>query len=76
MEASVRQSGMGRGRSCAPPICGIAVGRGRPARPTGPRALSKLDANWRGIAEGAAYDREIKGRSKGQAELALEGNER
>ena len=52
------------------------MGRARPARSVELRALSKLNANWRGIVEGAAYDREIEGRSSGQTELALEGNER
>ena len=60
-------------------LCAPVLGRAeaQDATPTAElRALSKLNANWRGIVEGAAYDREIEGRSRGQAELALEGNER
>ena len=60
-------------------LCAPVLGRAeaQDAIPTAElRALSKLNANWRGIVEGAAYDREIEGRSSGQAELALEGNER
>ena len=68
--------GMGRGRSCASTTCRLAIGRGRFARPTELRTLSKLNANWQGIVEGAAYDREIEGRSHRQAETTLEGNDR
>ena len=67
---------MGRGRWCASTTCGLAGGRGRLARPTKLRALSKLNANWRSVVEGAAYDREIEGRVTGQAELSLEGDDR
>ena len=68
--------GVGRGQSCASITCGLAVRQSRLARPTELRALAKLNANWQSIVEGAAYDREIEGRSRGQAELALEGHER
>ena len=60
-------------------LCAPVLGRAEApdAAPTAElRALAKLNANWRGIVEGAAYDREIEGRSRGQAELALEGDER
>ena len=60
-------------------LCAPVLGRAEApdAAPTAElRALAKLNANWRGIVEGAAYDREIEGRSRGQAELALEDNER
>ena len=35
-------------------------------------ALSRLNANWRGIIEGAAYAQEIESRATGQQEMALE----
>ena len=60
-------------------LCAPVLGRAEApdAAPTAElRALAKLNANWRGIVEGAAYDREIEGRSRGQAELALEGSKR
>ena len=69
-------TGMGRGRPGASTTCGLAGGRGRLARPTKLRALSKLNANWRSVVEGAAYDREVEGRVTGQAELSLEGDDR
>ena len=59
-------------------LCAPVLGRAEApdAAPTAElRALAKLNANWRGIVEGAAYDREIEGRVTRQAELALEGNE-
>ena len=68
--------GIGRGRPCAPTTCRPTVGRGRLARSTELRALSKLHVNWQGIVEEDAYDREMEGWSRGQAELALEGNDR
>ncbi len=40
------------------------------------RALSKLNANWRSVVEGAAYDRESEGPIFGQTELALEDDDR
>ena len=40
------------------------------------RALAKLNANWRGIVEGAAYSRELEARSSGQTEFTLEGDVR
>ena len=40
------------------------------------RALAKLNANWRGIVEGAAYSREIEARSSGQTEFTLESDAR
>ena len=60
-------------------LCAPVLGRAeaQDATPTAElRALAKLNANWRGIVEGAAYDREIEDRRRGQAELALEGNDR
>ena len=60
-------------------LCAPVLGRAEApdAAPTAElRALAKLNANWRGIVEGAAYDREIEGRSRGQAELALGDDER
>ena len=67
---------MGRGRSCVSTTCGLAGGRGRLARPTELRALARLNANWRSVVEGAAYDREVEGRATGQAALPLEGDDR
>ncbi len=40
------------------------------------RALAKLNANWRGIVEGAAYSRELEARSSGQTEFTLESDVR
>ena len=39
------------------------------------RALSKLNANWRNVVEGAAYDRESQGRIFEQGELVLEDDQ-
>ena len=39
------------------------------------RALAKLNANWRGIFEGAAFTHEIDRRATGQMALALEGTD-
>ena len=40
------------------------------------RALARLNANWRSVVEGAAYDREVEERVTGQPELPLEGDHR
>ena len=59
---------------CAPVLDGP---RAEDTAPTAElRALSRLNANWRSVVEGAAYDREVEGRVTGQAELSLEGEER
>ena len=39
------------------------------------RALSKLNANWRSVVEGDAFEREIETRVTGQPELFLEGDD-
>ena len=60
-------------------LCAPVLGRpeAQDATPTAElRALARLNANWRGIVEGAAYDREVEGRATGQAELPLEGDHR
>ena len=60
-------------------LCAPVLGRpeAQDATPTAElRALSKLNANWRSIVEGAAYDREVEARSSGQEELTLESNNR
>ena len=67
---------MGRGRSGAPTARGLAGGRGRLARPTELRALARLNANWRSVVKGAAYDRQVEGRFTGQVALSLEGDDR
>ena len=59
---------------CAPVLDGP---RAEDPAPTAElRALSRLNANWRSVVEGAAYDREVEGRVTGQAELSLEGDDR
>ena len=59
---------------CAPVLGGP---RAQDAAPTAElRALDRLNANWRSVVEGAAYDREIEGRVTRQAELSLEGDDR
>ena len=59
---------------CAPVLDGP---RAEDAAPTAElRALARLNANWRSVVEGAAYDREVEGRVTGQAELSLEGDDR
>ena len=59
---------------CAPVLDGP---RAEDTAPTAElRALSRLNANWRSVVEGAAYDREVEGRVTGQAELSLEGDDR
>ena len=50
----------------------IGMGRGRFCAAT----TCGLAVGQGCFVEGAAYDREIEGRSRGQAELALEGDER
>ncbi len=60
-------------------LCAPVLGRleTQDATPTAElRALARLNANWRGIVEGAAYDREVEARSSGQEELTLESNNR
>ena len=60
-------------------LCAPVLGRpeAQDATPTAElRALARLNANWRGIVEGAAYDREVEERVTGQAELSLEGDDR
>ena len=60
-------------------LCAPVLGRPetQDATPTAElRALARLNANWRGIVEGAAYDREVEGRATGQPELPLEGDHR
>ena len=59
-------------------LCAPVLGRpeAQDATPTAElRALARLNANWRGIVEGAAYDREVEERVTGQAELSLEGDD-
>ena len=59
---------------CAPVLDGP---RAEDTAPTAElRALARLNANWRSVVEGAAYDREVEGRITGQAELSLEGDDR
>ena len=59
---------------CAPVLDGP---RAEDTAPTAElRALARLNANWRSVVEGAAYDREVEGRVTGQAELSLEGDDR
>ena len=60
-------------------LCAPVLGRpeAQDATPTAElRALARLNANWRGIVEGAAYDREVEARSSGQEELTLESDDR
>ena len=60
-------------------LCAPVLGRpeAQDATPTAElRALARLNANWRGIVEGAAYDREVEARSSGQEELTLESSNR
>ena len=60
-------------------LCAPVLGRpeAQDATPTAElRALARLNANWRGIVEGAAYDREVEERVTGQPELPLEGDHR
>ena len=60
-------------------LCAPVLGRpeAQDATPTAElRALARLNANWRSVVEGAAYDREVEGRVTGQAELSLEGDDR
>ena len=59
-----------------PTIGRLAAGRRRLAWLIVLHALSKLNANWRGVVEGAAYGREVEARSSGQEELTLESNNR
>ena len=59
---------------CAPVLDGP---RAEDTAPTAElRALSRLNANWRSVVEGAAYDREVEVRITGQAALSLEGDDR
>ena len=60
-------------------LCAPVLGRpeAQDATPTAElRALARLNANWRSVVEGAAYDREVEERVTGQAELSLEGDDR
>ena len=59
-------------------LCAPVLGRpeAQDATPTAElRALARLNANWRSVVEGAAYDREVEERVTGQAELSLEGDD-
>ena len=60
-------------------LCAPVLGRPE-AQDTTPtaelRALARLNANWRSVVEGAAYDREVEERVTGQPELPLEGDHR
>ena len=67
--------GMVRRRWCVSTTCGLVGGRGRLERPTELHTLLKMNANWQDIVKGAAYDREIKDRNRGQPELTLEGHD-
>ena len=60
-------------------LCAPVLGRpeAQDAAPTAElRALARLNANWRSVVEGAAYDREVEARVTGQPELPLEGDHR
>ena len=59
-------------------LCAPVLGRpeAQDATPTAElRALARLNANWRSVVEGAAYDREVEERVTGQPELPLEGDD-
>ena len=59
---------------CAPVLDGPRAEDTAPT--TELRALARLNANWRSVVEGAAYDREVEGRITGQVALSLEGDDR